>query len=289
MKISTIFKTHPQTFSFEFFPPKDEIAAVDFGINVGQLMRLNPSFVSVTYGAGGSLQERTFALVNYLQNKIGLQTMAHYTCVGASKEKIRSDMHAIRAMGVENLMALRGDPPKGATAFQPHPDGFASADALIAFIRANGFDFCIGAAAYPETHPEAPTREADVRHLKKKTDAGVSFLLTQLFYDNDRYFRFVEECRAAGVACRIIPGILPITTVSQWERFSSMGNAPATLGERLKSCAGNPKKIYQAGLDFAIAQCRELLSKGAPGLHFFTLNKSRATVEIFEEVKRVMS
>ena len=192
-------------------------------------------------------------------------------------------------MGVENLMALRGDPPKGAAAFRPHPDGFASADALITFIRANGFDFCIGAAAYPETHPEAPSPEADVRFLKQKTDAGASFLLTQLFYDNDRYFRFVEECRAAGVACRIIPGILPITTVSQWERFSSMGHAPAALGERIQSCAGNPKKIYQAGLDFAIAQCRELLSKGAPGLHFFTLNKSRATVEIFEEVKRVMS
>ncbi|MDR1680487.1 MAG: methylenetetrahydrofolate reductase [NAD(P)H] [Prevotellaceae bacterium] len=284
MKITDIFKQPPRTFSFEFFPPKDEISAVDFGINVGQLMNLNPSFVSVTYGAGGSLQERTFALVDYLQNKIGLPTMAHYTCVGASKEKILADMHAIRAMGIENLMALRGDPPKGSAAFKPHPDGFAYADELIAFIRAAGFNFCIGGGAYPETHPEALSREADIRNLKRKVDAGASFLLTQLFYDNAGYFRFVEQCRAAGIVCRIIPGILPITTFSQWERFSAMGNAPAALGEQLKSFAGNPKKVYQAGMDFAIAQCRELLSKGAPGLHFFTLNKSRATVEIFEEI-----
>ncbi|MDR0729388.1 MAG: methylenetetrahydrofolate reductase [NAD(P)H] [Prevotellaceae bacterium] len=286
MKISHLFQTHPQTFSFEFFPPKDEISAVDFGINVGQLMKLNPSFVSVTYGAGGSSQERTFALVDYLQNKIGLQTMAHYTCVNASKEKIQADMQTIRAMGIENLMALRGDPPKGIAAFDPHPDGFTYANELIAFVRAISFDFCIAAAAYPETHPEAPSREEDIRNLKKKVAAGASFLLTQLFYDNAGYFRFVAECRAAGIACRIIPGILPITTRSQWERFSAMGKAPETLGEQIKSHAGNPKKIYQSGMDFAIAQCRELLSKGAPGLHFFTLNKSRATVEIFEEVMK---
>ncbi|MDR2362709.1 MAG: methylenetetrahydrofolate reductase [NAD(P)H] [Prevotellaceae bacterium] len=286
MKISNLFQTHPQTFSFEFFPPKDEISAVDFGINVGQLIKLNPSFVSVTYGAGGSSQERTFALVDYLQNKIGLQTMAHYTCVNASKEKIQADMQTIRAMGIENLMALRGDPPKGLATFDPHPDGFTYANELVAFIRAAGFDFCFAAAAYPETHPEAPSREDDIRNLKKKIDAGASFLLTQLFYDNTSYFHFVAKCRTAGIACRIIPGILPITTRSQWERFAATGNAPAALGEQLKSCAGNPRKIYQTGMDFAIAQCRELLSKGAPGLHFFTLNKSRATIEIFEEVSR---
>jgi methylenetetrahydrofolate reductase (NADPH) len=286
MKITEIFKLQQRTYSFEFFPPKDEISAVDFGINVGQLMKLNPSFVSVTYGAGGSSQERTLALVGYLQNKTGLQTMAHYTCVGASKEKIVADMHAIQALEIENLMVLRGDPPKDAAVFEPHPDGFKYAGELIQFITDNGFDFCMGGAAYPEKHPEAESREDDVLHLKKKVDAGASFLLTQLFYNNANYFRFVERCRAAGVGCRIIPGILPMTTASQWARFAEMGNAPAELGEKIKSHEGNPKKIYQTGMDFAIAQCRELLAGGAPGLHFFTLNKSRATVEIFETIGR---
>ena len=282
MKITDIFKRQSRTFSFEFFPPKDEISAVDFGINVGQLMKLNPSFVSVTYGAGGSSQERTFALVGYLQQKIGLQTMAHYTCVGASKEKITADMRLIQAMGIENLMLLRGDPPQGVATFKPHPGGFAYASELVAFIRTAGFDFCIGGGAYPEKHPEAGTMPQDIANLKKKTDAGASFLLTQLFFDNAGYFRFIEQCRAAGIACRIIPGILPITSFSQWTRFAVMGNAPEVLNEKIKSYEGQPKKIYQTGMDFAIEQCRELLSKGAPGLHFFTLNKSRATVEIFE-------
>jgi methylenetetrahydrofolate reductase (NADPH) len=284
MKITDIFKQQSRTFSFEFFPPKDEISAVDFGINVGQLMKLNPSFVSVTYGAGGSSQERTFALVGYLQQKIGLQTMAHYTCVGASKEKIIADMQLIQTMGIENLMLLRGDPPQGAATFEPHPGGFAYASELVTFIRSAGFDFCIGGGAYPEKHPEAGSMPQDIANLKKKTDAGASFLLTQLFFDNAGYFRFVEQCRAAGIGCRIIPGILPITSFSQWKRFSMISNMPEALNEKIKSCEGNPKKAYQTGLDFAIAQCRELLSKGAPGLHFYTLNKSRATVEIFETI-----
>ncbi|MDR2802167.1 MAG: methylenetetrahydrofolate reductase [NAD(P)H] [Prevotellaceae bacterium] len=282
MKITDIFTRHPRTFSFEFFPPKDEISAVDFGINVGQLMKLNPSFVSVTYGAGGSSQERTLALVGYLQQKTGLQTMAHYSCVGASKEKILADMQLFQTMGIENLMLLRGDPPQGVATFEPHPGGFAYASELITFIRTAGFDFCIGGAAYPEKHPEAATMAQDIAHLKKKTDAGASFLLTQLFFDNAGYFRFVEQCRAAGINCRIIPGILPITSFSQWSRFAVMGNAPDELNEKIKTYENDAKKIYHAGMDFAIAQCRELLSKGAPGLHFFTLNKSRATVEIFE-------
>jgi methylenetetrahydrofolate reductase (NADPH) len=286
MKIINIFKEQPRTFSFEFFPPKDEISAVDFGINVGQLMKLNPSFVSVTYGAGGSSQERTFALVGYLQNKIGLQTMAHYTCVGASKEKITADMQLLQTMGIENLMVLRGDPPQGAAAFTPHPDGFSYASELADFIRSGGFDFCIGGGAYPFKHPEAESMAQDIANLKKKTDAGASFLLTQLFFDNAGYFRFVAQCRAAGITCRIIPGILPLTSFSQWKRFAADGNAPEALNEKMKSYEKEPKKIEQAGMDFAIAQCRELLSNEAPGLHFFTLNKSRATVEIFETLIR---
>ncbi|NJK97109.1 MAG: hypothetical protein HC905_21280 [Bacteroidales bacterium] len=156
MKITELFKTQPRTYSFEFFPPKDEISAVDFGFNVGQLVKLNPSFVTVTYGAGGSTQERTFALVEYLQNKIGLTTMAHYTCVNASRSKVYDDLKKLKELGIDNTMLLRGDPPKGQGTFTPHPEGFTYASELIAYARSN-FDICIGSAAYPEKHPEAET------------------------------------------------------------------------------------------------------------------------------------
>jgi methylenetetrahydrofolate reductase (NADPH) len=287
MKISDIFKTQPRTFSFEFFPPKDEIAAVDFGINVGQLLRLSPSFVSVTYGAGGSTQERTFALVDYLQNKIGLNTMAHYTCVNASKSKIMEDMKTLDALHIENLMLLRGDPPKGQEKFTAHPEGFAYGSDLVKFVK-NNSDFCIGGGAYPEKHPEASSIQVDLQNLKKKVDAGTDFLLTQMFFINENYFSFVKQAKAMGIECRIIPGIIPITSYSQIKRFGSMsgGAIPAGLTDRMESYKDNPEKIYQIGMDYAISQCRDLLMMGAPGLHFYTLNKSRATIEIFEALQR---
>ncbi len=288
MKITDIFKLTPRTFSFEFFPPKDEISAVDFGINIGRLLKLNPSFVTVTYGAGGSTQERTFALVDYLQHKIGLNTMAHYTCVNAPKSKVADDLQFLKENNIENLMVLRGDPPKGSTHFEAIPDGFAHASELITHIKQQGFDFCMGGGAYPEKHPEAKSMEEDIQHLKKKTAAGAEFLITQLFFDNAYYFRFVQQCREAGITCRIIPGIIPITAYSQLGRFTSMSNAniPEALQDRMRPYADKPEKIYQIGMDYAIQQCRDLLLMGAPGIHFYTLNKSRATVEIFETLIR---
>lgn len=283
MKITELFQTQARTYSFEFFPPKDEISAVDFGINVGQLMRLNPSFVTVTYGAGGSTQERTFALVDYLQNKIGLCTMAHYTCVNASKSKIESDLKTLQDLHIKNVMLLRGDPPKGQGKFIPHPEGFSYANELVAFTKQN-FDFCIGSATYPEKHPEAESINADIINLKKKVDAGAEFLITQLFFDNLQYFRFTEMAKNTGINCRIIPGIIPITAYQQIKRFTQMsgGGLPASLVEMMESYKDNPAKVYQIGMDYAIQQCRDLLIMGAPGIHFYTLNKSRATVEIFE-------
>jgi len=287
MKITELFKTDQRTYSFEFFPPKDEISAVDFGINVGTLLKLAPSFVTVTYGAGGSNQERTFALVDYLSNKIGLNTMAHYTCVNASKEKIRTDLTWLKEHGIENLMVLRGDPPKGESAFKVHPEGFAYASDLAAFVRAE-FGFCLGGAAYPEKHPEAVDLDADITNLKKKVDAGCEFLMTQLFFNNERYLDLVKRARQAGIACRIIPGIIPLTAYSQIERFTRMSQTEIPQGvlDRMESYKDQPQKIYQIGMDFAISQCRDLLMMGAPGLHFYTLNKSRATVEIFETLQR---
>ncbi|MFN8259183.1 MAG: methylenetetrahydrofolate reductase [NAD(P)H] [Bacteroidales bacterium] len=283
MKITELFKTQSRTYSFEFFPPKDEISAVDFGINVGQLLKLNPSFVSVTYGAGGSTQERTFALVDLLQNKTGLNTMAHYTCINASRAKVEADLACLKGMGINNFMLLRGDPPKGEDVFIPHAEGFAHASELISFAKSK-LDICACGAAYVEKHPEALSLEKDLEHLKHKVDAGADFLITQLFFENDKYFSFVKSARSIGIDRRIIPGIIPITAYSQIKRFGQMSGSsiPEEIVEKMNSYKDNPAKIYQVGMDFAIQQCRDLLVMGAPGLHFYTLNKSRATIEIFE-------
>ena len=287
MKISDIFATAGQTFSFEFFPPRDEISAVDFGINVGQLLKLDPSFVSVTYGAGGSTQERTFDLVDYLQNRIGLNTMAHYTCVGASRDKIANDMEFLVKIGIENVMLLRGDPPKGSETFTTPVNGFSYASELISFVRQR-FAFSIGAAANPEKHPEATDMEEYLRNLKVKCDAGTNFLITQLFFDNTAYFRFHEMAQKKGIKCRIIPGIIPITSFKQIKRFVEMTatSFPEDLLDKIMTNQNNADKVYQIGVDYAIKQCIDLLENGAPGLHFYTLNKSRAAVEVFESLPR---
>ncbi|MDR0385091.1 MAG: methylenetetrahydrofolate reductase [NAD(P)H] [Prevotellaceae bacterium] len=285
MKISDIFNQKERTFSFEFFPPKDEISAIDFGVNAGQLMKLSPSFVSVTYGAGGSNSERTFALVDYLQNKTGLTVMAHYTCVGAPKAKVIDDIKYLKSKNIDNLMLLRGDPPKGVAGFVAHPDGFAHASELIECVSSEFKNtFAIGAGCYPEKHLEADTFEQDMLYLKKKTDAGVNFLITQMFFDNDVYFNFVDRARKAGIHCRIIPGIIPITSYSQIDRFFKLSGTkiPNILIDRLETVKDNPAKILRTGIDYAIDQCRKLIEGGAPGIHFYTLNKSGATVEIFE-------
>jgi methylenetetrahydrofolate reductase (NADPH) len=287
MKITDLFNTAERTFSFEFFPPKDEISAVDFGINVGQLLKLNPSFVSVTYGAGGSNQERTFGLVDYLQNKIGLNTMAHYTCVGSVQNKIARDMEYLQQIGIDNLMLLRGDPPKGSEHFTATENGFGHASDLISYVRSN-FSFSIGAAAYPEKHPESFSMEDDLEKLILKYNAGANFLITQLFFNNEAYYRFVASVRSAGINCRIIPGIIPITNFKQIKRFVDMTNAtlPGNLLDNIQTHQENNEKVYQIGVDHAIKQCIDLLERGAPGLHFYTLNKSRAAVEVYESLPR---
>jgi methylenetetrahydrofolate reductase (NADPH) len=285
MKITNLFVSQERTFSFEFFPPKDEISAVDFGINVGQLMRLSPSFVTVTYGAGGSTQGRTFNLVDYLQNKIGLVTAAHYTCVNASRDSIDNDLKTLQQMNIKNLMLLRGDPPKGQEKFTTHKDGFKHASDLLSFVDGN-YDFCKAGACYVEKHPEASSYDEDIANLKLKVESGADFLITQLFFDNRYYFSFIKRARKAGITCRIIPGIIPITSYKQIERFTAMSGThiPPELSIRLEEHRDNPLKTYQIGIDYTIKQCKELLAAGAPGIHFYTLNKSRAAIEIFESL-----
>ena len=285
MKITEIFKQQKRTFSFEFYPPKDEISALDFGINIGKLINLEPSFVTVTYGAGGSTQERTFAIVDYLHNKIGLTCMAHYTCVNASKDKISKDIGYLKEIGIENIMLLRGDPPQGMNSIRLNPEGFNHASDLISFVRTLG-DFCIGAASYPEKHLESKSIEEDIENLRKKINAGADFLVTQLFFVNDIYFNFIELTEKYGIDCRIIPGIIPITNYKQIKKFVQLTGAtiPQEIISQIEPYQDNLEKSYQIGLDFAIKQCRDLLDRGAPGIHFYTLNKSRAAVEIFESI-----
>ena len=285
MKITELFLSQDKTFSFEFFPPTDEISAVDFGINVGRLMKLSPSFVTVTYGAGGSTQERTFALVDFLQNKIGLTTIAHYTCVNATRERIKRDMDFLMEKGIVNLMLLRGDPPKGQDRFIPLDGGFRYASELIEYVGQQ-YDFCIAGAAYVEKHPEAISLQEDILNLKTKLNAGADFLVTQLFFQNKNYFDFIKRARNEGITCRIIPGIIPLTSYHQIERFTKMAsvNIPSELKYEIKLHKNDPEKMYEIGINFTKNQCRELLENGAPGIHFYTLNKSRAAIEIFESL-----
>ncbi len=284
MKIIDLLKEDKKTFSFEFYPPKTFSSILELGINVGQLMKLSPSFISVTYGAGGSTQEISFDLINYLQNKLGLCSMAHYTCVNATKEKVEHDLNFFNEIGIENLMLLRGDLPKGENSLH---DDFRYASDLIKF-AAEKNSFCIGAAGYPETHIESTSMEEDIHHLKFKVEQGVDFLVTQMFFDNSYYFDFVEKLTTAGINVPIIPGIIPIVNFSQIKKFSDMCGAtiPMTLADSMEQHKDDPKKKYQIGVDFAINQCNELLRNGAPGLHFYTLNKSRATIDIFESIDR---
>ncbi len=286
MKIIDILNSEEKSYSFEFFPPKNFNSILEFGINIGQLMKLSPSFVSVTYGAGGSTQDASFNLIDYLNNKIGMVTMAHYTCVNATKEQVSRDMDFFYEKNIENLILLRGDPPKGETNFNKKATDFPYASDLIEFVAAQN-RFCIAGAGYPEVHSESDSVDSDIEFLKYKVDKGTDFIVTQLFFNNDYYFDFVERARSAGITIPIVPGIMPITNFKQIKKFTEMVGTkiPEKLVKQLEENQDNKKKTYQIGVDFAIKQCKELLSKGAPGLHFYTLNKSRATIDIFSSIK----
>ena len=283
MRITEIFEYHIKTFSFEFFPPRNYQSILELGINVGQLLKLSPSFVSVTYGAGGSTQELSFDLVDYIQNKIGLTTMAHYTCINANKAKVEEDLKYLIERKIENLMLLRGDlPSEGSSGLNTD---FLHASDLIPIAKSLDA-FSIGAAGYPEGHQESRNIEEDIKWMKYKIDQGSDFIITQMFFNNDLYFDFVDRARKANINTRIIPGIMPITNYKQISKFSKMSGAtiPDSIVQRFEPIQDDPKIMYRTGVDLAIEQCIDLLRKGAPGLHFYTLNKSRATVDIFSSI-----
>ena len=286
MKIADKLAQSGHSFSFEFFPPKDEKSAEALLRAVERLRSLEPAYVSVTWGAGGSTHRKTLDVVQMAKSRFGLESMAHLTCVGASKANIDAVLDDIDTRGIENVLALRGDPPQGDASFTPHPDGLAHADELVARIRSR-WGFSIGVAGYPEGHIESPSLEADLDHLKRKIDAGADFIVTQLFFDNDAFFRFVERVRAAGIEAPVLPGIMPITNVSQIKRFTDLCGAsiPQRLLDRIEPIAGDREAVIAAGIDYSTQQCRELLEQGAKGVHFYTLNLSRSTKTILENLR----
>ena len=287
MKIIESLASKKPSFSFEFFPPKDEAGQGFLFETVAQLRPYEPTFVSVTYGAGGSTRRLTVELTVRIERETGLEAMAHLTCVGSSRAEIGAVCDQLREGGIRNVLALRGDPPQGATEFVIAPDGFGHASELIEFIGSRWGDFCLAGACYPEKHPEAPSLVADLENLKKKVDAGARFLVTQLFFEPKTYFDFVERARQIGIAVPIIPGIMPITNVGQIKRFTAMCGAtiPPALLDRLEQAHGDARDVRRVGVEHAIAQCRTLLAGGAPGIHFYTLNRSTATVEILENIR----
>jgi methylenetetrahydrofolate reductase (NADPH) len=268
-------------FTFEFFPPKTEEGERVLMETVAALRPLQPAWVSVTYGAGGSTRAKTVELVRRLKRESGIEPMAHVTCVGASRAEVAALLDEVAAAGVENVLALRGDPPRGEASFRPHPDGFRHASELVAFIRGEParWPFCIGVAAYPEGHPETPDRAADLRHLKAKVDAGADFLVTQLFFDNGAYERFVGRAREAGIGIPILPGIMPFTSVEQVERFTATCGAtiPSRLHAAMEALRADPDGARELGVAYSSLQCQDLLRAGVPGIHFYTLNRSPST------------
>lgn len=274
-------------FSFEFFPPKTDKGAENLMQTAADLAQsVEPDFISVTYGAGGSTRDRTHQIVTRIQSELGVTGMAHLTCVGATSEEIGDVVGRLEAAGVRNVLALRGDAPEGTEGFEATDGGFAYASDLIAFLSER-HDVCIGGACYPEAHPEATSAEADLAFAKLKQDAGASFLTTQLFFDVSLYNAFVERARAAGITIPIVPGIMPVTNVSQVERFTRMCGAsiPDELLDRLRPVQEDAGAVMATGIEWAITQCRDLLEAGAPGIHFYTLNKSHATRSILAALR----
>ena len=265
-------------FSFEFFPPKSDEGEANLRRALRELSPLAPDFVSVTYGAGGTTRDRTVDIVASLRQEFGLEAMAHFTCVNATVDDLRTTLDRMRDAGVENVLALRGDPPEGQDRWTQTEGGLEHSSELVGLMEAE-YGFAIGAACFPETHIDAVDAESDLRHLREKVDAGARFLITQLFFDNTVYDEFVARARDAGIDVPIIPGIMPITNVHQIKRITALcgSEIPARLRYALESRADEPEAVSELGVAYATLQCAELLANGAPGVHFYTLNRSPAT------------
>jgi methylenetetrahydrofolate reductase (NADPH) len=286
MRITERLRAQAPFFSFEFFPPKTDDGVASLMRTVAALKSLDPAYVSVTYGAGGSTRMRTVDVAKRIQNELGIDVVAHITCTGSSVDELRDVFRELEAAKIANVLALRGDPPRGSDSFVAHAGGFRHADELVGLLERE-YDFCIGAACYPEKHPEAPSFHTDLDAVESKVRAGARFLVTQLFFENAHYFDFVARVRARGVTVPVIPGIMPITNYEQIDRFTAMigSTIPSGLRSELELRRDEPEAVAELGVAFATLQCVELLDGGAPGIHFYTLNKSPATRAVVSALK----
>jgi methylenetetrahydrofolate reductase (NADPH) len=286
MKITEILKRNSPIFSFEFFPPKTEEAMAQLYQTLKEIRELEPGYVSVTYGAGGETANRTIEVVKLAKREIGLESMAHLTCVGHSRQELKRILDELNNCAIENVIALRGDPPKGERDFRPHPDGFKYASELTKFIR-ESYAFCIAVAGYPEGHIESPDKETDWKYLQQKVRAGADLIITQLFFDNRDFFTFERRMREEGVKVPIIPGIMPITNYNQIVRFTQTCGAriPQKVAHDLDIIQNDLEKVQQYGVEYATRQCEELLAHGVAGIHFYTLNRSSSARRIVENLR----
>lgn len=287
-KISEIFSRKERTFSFELFPPKTDKGFENLLVTIAQLAALKPDFISCTYGAGGGNRGKTLDVVEHIQNEHKIIGLAHLTCVLHTKDEIKTILEDIKARGISNILALRGDPPLDNPDWRPGKDNFRYSSELCAFIRKHfGADVSIGVAGFPEGHVLCPDKEMDARYLKTKIDHGADFVITQLFFDNRQYFDYIKRLRVLGVTRRVIPGILPVTNYRSLLKFCR--GCGTTVTDEIKAIfeplQDDQEATLEAGIRFAVRQCRELLEKGAPGLHFYCLNKVSPTDKILAEVR----
>lgn len=285
MGIAELYDQSDPVVSFEFFPPKTDAGYRSLFRTIQELKQLSPGFVSVTMGAGGSTRTKTVDITIEITREIGLVTMCHLPCTGFRPDEVGSILDQLEAGGVRNVLALRGDPPADDPDFVSPSDGFQYANELVEYIADRG-DFSIGAACCPEVHPEAPDAATDLANLKRKVDAGTNFLVSQLFFDNSKFFDFVDRARSTGITVPIVPGIMPIATVAGIRRMAGMNGTafPPELEAELQRVDGNEEATYALGVRWATSQCEELLAAGVSGIHFYTLNRSPATREIFQSL-----
>jgi methylenetetrahydrofolate reductase (NADPH) len=287
MRVSAVYAPGKLVISFELFPPKTPEGEVDLFRHVAELARYSPDFITCTYGAGGSTRDKTLSIVERVRREFGVATAAHLTCVGSTVEQLRGYLRDARERGVENIVALRGDPPRGETAFRPMEGGFCYANELVALIRGEFPEFGIAVAGYPEKHVEAPSLEVDLDNLQRKVAAGADVVLTQLFYDNADFFRFRALCHERGVTAPIVPGLLPVTNLAQVRRITSLCGArlPASFLQALEGAGDDAEAQFEIGVAQATRQAQELIDGGVPGIHFYVLNKSQAAARVLSAVR----
>jgi len=286
MRIDEILRERRPVFSFEFFPPRTDAGEDNLRATLDALRHDHPQFVSVTYGALGSTRDRTIDIVKWIKQDLGIEAMAHFTCVGATVKELRGTLDEIEAAGVDNVLALRGDPPAGEEEWRQTEGGLLYSTELIALLN-DSYRFAVGAAAFPEVHPQAESPESDIRFLKAKQDAGANFLITQLFYDNEFYFAFVKRARAAGVTVPIVPGIMPVTSFRNIKKITELckSEIPDPFERALEEREEDEAAVHDLGIAYATLQCMDLLARGAPGIHFYTLNRSPATRAILAALR----